>query len=981
MRFRSWGALGAFAVLAALMLSVSASGADNSAAKRMYIVQMLEAPAVAYEGGTAGIPATKPGKGAKLDRNSAAVKQYVGHLEGTHDKALGKVGGAKKVYDYSATYNGFAAELTAGQAENLEKVEGVLAVTPDEIRQPDTSHTPTFLGIDQPGGLWSKLGGVGSAGENIIIGVIDTGVWPEHPSFSDRLGIGPNGQAGKLAYQQIPGWHGKCVPGEGFNASNCNQKLIGAQYFYEGFGLDQIAERDFLSPRDYNGHGSHTASTAGGNNGIQATGDAAGFGKISGMAPRARIAAYKVCWEDAGDGGCANSDSMAAIDQAVADGVDVINFSISGTRTNFLDPVEVAFLFAADAGVYVAASAGNTNGASQVAHPSPWITTVAASSHGLGGTGTITLGNGATYTGASLTRAVPSKPLIRSSAAGRAGAPAESVRLCFNEDVLDPAKVTGKIIICDRGGNVLVDKAAAAHAAGAAGMILANTSVPASATTTLAILHIVPTVHVAATAGDAIKAYLDAAPATATASFSAAAISYGNPAPRMADFSSDGPLTAGGGDILKPDVSAPGVDVLAAVAPPGNHGRLFDIISGTSMSSPHVAGLGAALKQLHPDWSPMMIKSAFMTTGYDVPATTFGIFEFGGGHVAPNNAADPGLVFDSGFNDWLAFLKGQKLCCGTSPTVPSLDASDLNQASIAIGDLAGSQTVTRTATSVGSQPETYTFSVSGLTGITATPSVASFTAAPGSATPFTVSFVRTTAALNAYQQGFITWTGSRGHVVRMPVVIRPVPIAAPAEVSGTGGPLTWTAKMGYDGTLNTVVRGPVPATKTTFTLAQDPDATFDPADATGTFKKDIVVPSGAIFRAGVYEDAITPAGTDLDFYVYLGTGLLAASADGDSNEEVTIRNTTAAAITLTAYVHGWSTNGPSAQVTLFDWVANAATGNMAVTPATTPVTTGSTPSFTATFSGLAAATRYFGSVDYNDGTNRIGQTYVSVKTP
>jgi len=979
MRFRSWGALGAFAVLAALMLSVSASGADNSAAKRMYIVQMLEAPAVAYEGGTAGIPATKPGKGKKLDPDSVAVQKYVGHLKATHDQALAKVGGAKKVYDYGATYNGFAAELTAGQAEGLEKVEGVLAVTPDEIRQPDTSHTPSFLGIDQPGGLWSKLGGVGNAGEGIVIGVVDTGIWAEHPSFSDKPSEG--GQE----YGPIPqGWLKKdrCQPGEGFQNSDCNKKLIGAQFFYEGFGLDQIAERDFLSPRDYNGHGSHTASTAGGNNGIQATGDAAGFGKISGMAPRARIAAYKVCWEDAGDGGCANSDSMAAIDKAVADGVDVINFSISGTRTNFLDPVEVAFLFAADAGVYVAASAGNTNGASQVAHPSPWITTVAASSHGLGGTGTVTLGNGATYTGASLTRAVPSKPLIRSSAAGRAGANAESVRLCFNEDVLDPAKVSGKIIICDRGGNVLVDKAAAAHAAGAAGMILANTSVPASATTTLAILHIVPTVHVAAAAGDAIKAYLDANPATATASLSAAAISYGNPAPRMADFSSDGPLTAGRGDVLKPDVSAPGVDVLAAVAPPGNHGRLFDIISGTSMSSPHVAGLGAAMKQLHPDWSPMMIKSAFMTTGFDVPATTFGIFEFGGGHVRPNNAADPGLVFDHGFNDWLAFLKGQKLCCATSATIPSLDASDLNQASIAIGDLAGSQTVTRTAKSVGSQSETYQFSVTGLTGITATPSVMSFTAAPGSSTQFSVTFLRTTATLGTYQQGFITWTGSRGHVVRMPVVIRPVPIAAPAEVTGTGGPLTWTAKMGYDGTLNTVVRGPVPAVKSTFTLLQDPDATFDPAVATGTFKKDVVVSPGGIFRAGIYEDAITPTGTDLDLYVYSGASLVGISADGDSNEEVTLRYTGATPLTLTVYVHGWSTNGPSAQVTLFDWVANAATGAMSVVPATTTVTTGSTPSFTATFTGLAAATRYFGAVDYTDGTStRIGQTYVSVKTP
>ena len=976
MRFRSWGALGAFAVLAALMLSVSASGADNSTATQTYIVQMLESPVVAYEGGVAGLKATKPSKGTKIDPNSAAVKEYVGYLNGSHDKALAKVGGAQKLYDYGVTFNGFAADLTEGQAAGLEKVAGVVAVTKDTLLQPDTSSTPNFLGISKPGGLWDMLGGVGKSGEDIIVGVVDTGIWPEHPSFSDRTGANSSGVGGKLSYQQIPGWHGKCVPGEEFNASNCNQKLIGAQFFYAGFGTDQIAERDFLSPRDYNGHGSHTSSTAAGNNGIQATGDAAGFGKISGMAPRARIAMYKVCWEDAGDGGCANSDSMAAIDQAVADGVDVINFSISGTRTNFLDPVEVAWLFAADAGVFVAASAGNTNGATQVAHPSPWVTTVAASTHDRGGIGTVTFGNGVVLSGASAAATSVTGPFIDSETAGKAGATAEDVRLCAPGS-LDPTKVTGKIVQCDRGVVARIDKSFAVKEAGGIGMVMTNVPPPDNQGVG-ADLHYVPTIHLETQHHAAVEAYAATAGATAT-------ISKGQittvPAPFMAGFSSDGPLLAGGGDLLKPDVTAPGVDVLAAVAPPGNRGRLFDLLSGTSMSSPHVAGLGAALKQLHPDWSPMMIKSALMTTGYDVPNTAFGIFEYGGGHVTPNKAADPGLVFDSGFNDWLAFLKGQKLCCATSASIPALDASDLNLASIAIGDLAGSQTVTRTAKSVGKVSETYTFSYTGLAGITVTPSVASFTAAPGSATPFSVSFVRTTAALNAYQQGFITWTGNQGHVVRMPVVIRPVPIAAPAEVTGTGGPLTWTAKMGYDGTLNTVARGPVPATATTFTLAQDPDATFDPAVATGTFKKDVVVSPGGIFRAGIYEDAITPTGTDLDLYVYSGSSLVGISADGDSNEEVTLRYTGATPLTLTVYVHGWSTNGPSAQVTLFDWVANAATGAMTVAPATTAVTTGSTVSFTATFTGLAAATRYFGAVDYSNGTSRIGQTYVSVKTP
>ena len=198
------------------------------------------------------------------------------------------------------------------------------------------------------------------------------------------------------------------------------------------------------------------------------------------------------------------------------------------------------------------------------------------------------------------------------------------------------------------------------------------------------------------------------------------------PAPFTASFSSRGPLLAGGGDILKPDVIAPGQDILAAVAPPGNNGREFDLYSGTSMSSPHMTGLGALMKQAHPNWSPTIIKSAFMTTAYQ--SNDYYPFGWGAGHVDPNKPIDPGLVFDSNFADWLAFLMGQKLDTG----VPAIDASDLNSASIAIGDLAGSQTVQRSAMSVGSQSETYTVSVVGLAGLSVTPSASSFTAAPGS---------------------------------------------------------------------------------------------------------------------------------------------------------------------------------------------------------------------------------------------------------
>ncbi len=350
----------------ALAVSAASDGQGGRAlavgqnrATNAYIIQLAEDPVTAYTGTIKGYRATKPQKGQKIDPNSPAVTSYMTYLTARHDALLASVGATKKLYSYGYVFNGFAADLTPEQADKLAATKGVLAVSKDEVRSLDTSSTPAFLGLSGPTGFWANTG---ARGEGVVIGIVDGGIWPEHPSFSDRTGVNGNGtQDGKLGYQQLPGWHGKCTPGELFNASNCNQKLIGARYYNAGWGgnagIDATLPWEFNSPRDFGGHGTHTASTAGGNADVS-TGDA--FGAINGIAPRARIAAYKVCWETGTGGSCFTTDSVAAIDQAVADGVDVINFSISGTRTNFLDPVEVAFLFAADAGVFVAASAGNS---------------------------------------------------------------------------------------------------------------------------------------------------------------------------------------------------------------------------------------------------------------------------------------------------------------------------------------------------------------------------------------------------------------------------------------------------------------------------------------------------------------------------------------------------------------------------------------------------------------------------------------------
>src|SRR5574341_884773 len=853
----------------------------------VYIVQMINDPVVAYQGDIPGLKATKPAKGQKIDPNNKDVVKYVAYLDSKHDEALSKVGG-NKLYDYVYSYNGFAAKLSVEQANKLAFVNGVLLVSPDELQTMDTSSTPTFLGLDAEGGLWDQLGGVGSAGEGIIIGVVDSGIWPESLSFTDRVDAnGVPSTKGTKVYQQIPGWHGKCKPGENFTATNCNQKLIGAQRFNAAWGGDAAVEAqrpwEFMSPRDYNGHGSHTSSAADGNSGVTTTGPAAAFGDISGMAPRARVAMYKALWstEDASTASGFTSDLVAAIYHAVADGVDVINYSISGTTTNFLDPVQISFLFAADAGVFVSASAGNSGPTSStVAHPGPWHTTVAAGTHNRSGTGSVTLGNNVTYTGASVATAVGPAPLVDSVNVGMAGADPTEVELCY-PGALDPASVTGKIVLCKRGVIARVDKSLAVQMAGGVGMVLYND--PDSSLN--ADFHFVPTVHVDKASGLAIKAYIALEGTNATATIDQATIVYNAPAPFTASFSSRGPLLAGGGDLLKPDVIAPGVDVLASVAPPGNHGFDFNLYSGTSMSAPHVAGLAALLKDLHPYLSPMAIKSALMTTGYDVldaTSTPTKIFRQGAGHVKPNSAADPGLVYDHGFYDWLAFLCGTTT--GVSPATCSalagmgysLDPSNLNVASIAIGDMAGIQTVTRSVTNVGSSTATYDVSVSAPTGINVAVSPDSLTLSPGETSSFDVTFTTTTAAVNTYAGGFLTWSDS-SHNVRIPLVVRPVALGAPASVSGTGGPINYNVTFGYTGPFTATARGLIPATITPGTVEQDPDQTFDPADPAGTVAIPVTILAGTTYARFSLFDADVAPGSDIDLYVYKGTTLVGSS--------------------------------------------------------------------------------------------------------
>jgi hypothetical protein len=433
---------------------------------------------------------------------------------------------------------------------------------------------------------------------------------------------------------------------------------------------------------------------------------------------------------------------------------------------------------------------------------------------------------------------------------------------------------------------------------------------------------------------------------------------------------------------MKPDFMAPGEDILAAVAPEGNFGRQFDIYSGTSMSSPHVAGFGALLTQMHPSWSPAAMRSALATTATPLGGSaTSAIFNAGSGHVNPTAALDPGLVYDAGWDDYIAFLRGQHLIGGPG----GIDASDLNQPSIAIGGLAGKQTVTRRVTNVTSSTATYTAALTAPAGFTATVDPASFTIAPGETKSYTVSFTRTDAPYGSRRAGQLVWSDGT-HSVRSPIIVSAAAVSAPVQVNltGTSGTTSWTIKTGWSGPIGYAERGLIPATETAGTVADDPTNSFhadDPDSSQGFTRHDFTVPAGTKYARWSLFDANTDGEDDLDLYVYRVNGdgsktLVAASGSGTSAEEANVVAPTAG--TYQAYVHGWQTDGPDASYTLFSWLlGDTDAGNMTATgPAT--ATIGGEATVNLSWTGLTAGKKYLGQVVYFDNALEAGSTVVRV---
>ena len=657
----------------------------------------------------------------------------------------------------------------------------MIAVQPAEMRHLHTDASPTFLGVNAAAGPWLKQ----FDGRGVVVGVIDTGIWPEHPSVADDGSYAPPPPPSV----GLPCEFGNTAANPNDAPFTCNNKLIGAREFLSTYkaviGLDAA---EFDSARDDNGHGTHTLTTAAGNAGVPASLYGIPRGNVSGIAPRAHTVAYKACATE----GCFTSDLAAAIDRAVADGVDVINYSIGGGAGQ-PNADEMAFLFAADAGVFVATSAGNSGpGAGTVGNPAtmPWVTSVGASTQSRFWEGTITLGNGAVYAGASITGGTGMAPLVDAAAAGS--------ELCV-PGALNPAVASGKIVLCRRGTVGRAAKSYAVQLAGGVGMILYNT---VDVDNLFTDSHSIPSAHVDLTPGLAIKSYI-AAEATPTAQLTAGALSNWPYAPSMTIFSSRGPNVFAP-DIIKPDVTAPGIQILAGhtakpADPQAVPGELFQAIAGTSMSSPHVAGVYALLKQAHPDWSAAAAKSALMTTAYQQnvldndrvsPADPF---DFGAGHIRPGDkwikgsVTEPGLVYDAGFLDYLGFLcdEAPEVYANPAATCASLAAGgvpiaaeNLNYPSIGVAEVRASITVQRKVTSVAKENgvREYTAQVEAPPGFTVSVEPSKFSLRSGASQTFSLRITKTGAPNEEWRFGALTWKDkTQNFSVRSPIALKGAP--------------------------------------------------------------------------------------------------------------------------------------------------------------------------------------------------------------
>eukprot|EP00897_Mesotaenium_endlicherianum_P007855 jgi/Mesen1/7098/ME000369S06421 len=748
----------------------------STALAKVHLVQLGGAPLV-------GKKQTHPH--LRRAHHAAAFERSLGD---SHDDVLARATNSEvtKLYSYTHLYNGFAADLTDAQVEILRDMPEVESVLEDIVYHPQSSHSYEYMGLDQTRptpGVWSK-----STGAGVIIGVFDSGLNPEAPSFRDR-GMGP-----------IPArWKGKCIVNASWRTNYCNKKVIGAKFFPKAIekkyniSYSDPSINELRSARDVHGHGSHVASIAAGNvvpnvqiNGIH-------FGTTKGVAHKAHIAVYKVCWTPFNNSDpynfantktaeCLASDILAALEEATKDGIDVASMALGVKHP--LRPIEqhgrdIGSLFAAMAGVTVVVAAGNDGPTPRTMQGNmPWYITAASSTDDRSDlSSTVTLGSQVTLTVSSLTLLVgafePNATYIYRASQCLRG-------------YLEPSKVAGKIVLCDRGIGDKIDKSFYLKGLGAAGMILGNI---ANSSAPVADYMPLPFTSLAFAESESLRAYINGS-GNPTASIGSASIKLGQNSPVMLASSSVGPNDISPG-ILKPDVTAPGSNILGAWSKfyltdyydqetglVDERSSQFSRQTGTSMSVGQVAGIAALVKAINPKWTPAMIQSAIMTTattktrqGTPIQTafnTTATPFNYGNGHVQPNDAITPGLVYNAGVADYVGFL-----CClgytdeqvfkrvGKHCPLVRGYAKNYNYPSFAVPGVKKSVVISRTLTNVG-PASTYTAKIVNPPGIVLkiVPGRLTFTA--GQTQVFRVSVrvksITRNPATSDYAFGSITWT-------------------------------------------------------------------------------------------------------------------------------------------------------------------------------------------------------------------------------
>ena len=705
--------------------------------------------AASYRGGLAGLAATSPSvTGRTLTGVTHAEKAYDAYTakrDATFRANLAaRLPGARAGQSVRQVYGGVAVRLPANEVKTLLRISGVAAVQADTLQHVDVStvESPVFIGAPT---IWKKVGGQALAGRGVIFADLDTGIWPEHPSFADNAALGtppvaPSGKPRACNFGDNP-----LTPA--IDVFQCNHKIIGGQPFLATYNANHPGETYPTSARDSDGHGTHTTSTAAGDVVRSAPIFGIDRGPVSGVAPGAWVMEYKVC----GALGCFSSDAAAAVQQAILDGASVINFSVSGGADPYSDPVELAFLDAYNAGILVAASAGNSGpAAGTTSHDSPWTMTVAASTQTRQFQSTLSLsgdGKTASLVGVSLTAGVStSAPVVLAQ-----NIPGYDA-LCSTP--LAPGSVTGKIVACLRGTVGRVQKGNNVLAGGGAGMILYNLPLADTESDN----HFLPVVHLAD--GTRFLAFMTAHP-SARATFTGGVKANGQ-GDVMAAFSSRGP----GGQFLKPDITAPGVQVLAGNTPrpadiaSGPSGEYFQAIAGTSMSSPHIAGSAILLKAQHRAWTPGGIKSALMTTATTKVVkedlkTAANPFDMGSGRVDLSKAGDAQIVFDE--------TTANMASLGENP----LTAINLNLPSVNVPTMPGIVRVKRTATNVTGNTYGYSVTAKSPAGSKISVYPQSGTIRPGRSQTFEITI--SSAAPSGQYFGQIDFRSGSGPALHLPV--------------------------------------------------------------------------------------------------------------------------------------------------------------------------------------------------------------------